>query len=182
VAATAAQRVFGGTGSALVAGLVVLSTVGSLNGTFMTSPRVFYKMADDGLFFRSVGAVHPRFRTPHVAVLLYLGLGVLGIATRTFEQLAQMFVLGSWPFWALAVAAVFLLRPDPAGPPVRRSWGYPWLPAAFLVVSLAMLINGAVRRPTQTGVSFLIIFSGIPAYYAWRAVQARRGKAGTAKA
>ncbi len=179
VAATAAQRVFGGAGSALVAGLVMLSTVGSLNGTFMTSPRVFYKMADDGLFFRSVGAVHPRFRTPHVAVLLYLGLGMLGIATRTFEQLAQMFVLGSWPFWALAVAAVFVLRTDPAGPPVRRGWGYPWLPAAFLVVSLAMLINGAVRRPTQTGVSFLIIFSGIPAYYAWRAVQARRARVGT---
>jgi len=65
---------------------------------------------------------------------------------------------------------------------VRRSWGYPWLPAAFLLVSLAMLINGAVRRPTQTGVSFLILFSGIPAYYACRAVQNRRARAGAAEA
>jgi APA family basic amino acid/polyamine antiporter len=115
-------------------------------------------------------------------VLLYLVLGVLGISTRTFEQLAQMFVLGSWPFYALAVGAVFVLpRSSPTGVPVQRSWGYPWLPAMFLLVSLAMLLNSAIRRPTQTGVSFLILFSGIPAYYAWRAVQARRVSAGSAE-
>ena len=183
VAADSARRVFGAAGTALVSALVMVSTLGSLNGTFMTSPRVFYKMAGDGLFFRSVGAVHPRYQTPYMAVLLYLVLGVLGISTRTFEQLAQMFVLGSWPFYALAVGAVFVLpRRDPAGVAVRRSWGHPWLPAGFLLVSLAMLINGAIRRPTQTGVSFLILFSGIPAYYAWRAVQARRLKARSAEA
>jgi APA family basic amino acid/polyamine antiporter len=182
VAATAAGRVFGTAGTALVSALVMVSTLGSLNGTFLTSPRVFYKMAGEGLFFRSVGAVHPRYRTPYMAVLLYLVLGVLGISTRTFEQLAQMFVLGSWPFYALAVGAVFVLpRRDSAGVPVRRSWGYPGLPAVFLLLSLAMLINGAIRRPTQTGVSFLILFSGVPAYYAWRAVEARRVRAGTAE-
>ncbi len=176
VVATAAESVFGASGSALVAGLVMVSTFGSLNGTFLASPRLFYSMAVDGMFFHSVAAVHSRYQTPYVAVLLYMVLGIVGVMTRTFEQLAQIFVLGSWPFYALAVAAVFVLRrrhPDIAPP--YRSWGYPLAPAGFLIVSVAMLVNGAIQRPVQTAVSLGILLPGVPAYYGWRALQARRG-------
>jgi len=180
VAARAAERVLGSAGTALVAALVMLSTFGSLNGTILASPRVFYSMAADGLFFRSVAAVHPRYRTPYVAVLLYLVLGILGVATRTFEQLAQIFVLGIWPFYALAVGAVFVLRRRRReGPPAYRTPGYPLVPAAFLLVSVAMLLNGLIQRPAETAASLGVLFLGIPAYYGWRTLQARRaGRAG----
>jgi len=177
VAADAAEHALGGWGASLVAGLVMVSTFGALNGSILTSPRVFFTMADDGLFFRSVAAVHPRYRTPYVALVLYMLLGLAGIATRTFEQLAEIFVLGIWPFYALAVGAVFLVprrRPDLAS--LVRAWGYPVLPAAFLLVSAAMLANGVVRRPAQSAISFGVIVLGIPAYFGWQAVQRRRAR------
>jgi basic amino acid/polyamine antiporter, APA family len=175
VAATAAERVFGTPGKTLVAALVMLSTFGSLNGTLLTNPRLFYAMAEDGLFFRKVAAVHPRYQTPHVAVLLYLVLGIVGVTTHTFEQLAQIFVLGIWPFYALAVAAVFVLhRRRPRDAALPRAWGYPLLPLAFLIVSAAMFVNGIIQRPAQTAISLGVLLLGIPAYYGWRSFEARR--------
>lgn len=177
VAASAAERVFGSAGRFFVAALVMLSTFGSLNGSLLSTPRVFYAMARDGLFFRAIGEVHPRYQTPHLSILLYLGLGILGIATKTFEQLAEIFVLGTWPFYALAVGAIFRLRPrylGEAGDRVYRVFGYPWVPAGFLVISVALIVNGAIQRPAQFGLSLGILVLGIPAYQVWRVVQARR--------
>ncbi len=173
VAATAAERAMGGRGAALVALLVMTSTFGSLNGSILTSPRVFFALAEDGLFFRSVAAVHPRYRTPYVSLLLYMVLGLAGIATRSFEQLADLFVLGIWPFYALSVGAVFLMprrRPDLAN---CRGWGHPVMPIAFLLVSAAMLANGLVNRPFEMSLSAGIILLGVPVYFAWRALVRR---------
>ena len=178
VAATAAERAIGPRGAGLVAALVMLSTFSSLNGSVLTSPRVFFAMAEDRLFFRSVATVHPKYRTPFVALLLYLVLGLIGVTTRSFEQLAEMYVLGIWPFYALAVGAVFLVprrRPDLAS--LCRAWGYPVLPAAFILVSIAMVASGAVTRPLETGVGAAIILVGVPVYYAWRALGKRRAAA-----
>ncbi|HSC30500.1 MAG TPA: amino acid permease [Gemmatimonadaceae bacterium] len=178
VAATAAERAIGPHGAALVAALVMISTFSSLNGSILTSPRVFFAMAEDRLFFRSVATVHPKYRTPFVALLLYMVLGLIGVTTRSFEQLAEMYVLGIWPFYALAVGAVFLVprrRPDLAS--LCRAWGYPVLPAAFILVSIAMVAGGAVTRPLETGVGVAIILLGVPVYYAWRALGKRRAAA-----
>ncbi|HEX7023226.1 MAG TPA: amino acid permease, partial [Gemmatimonadales bacterium] len=182
VAADAAERVFGQPGRLLVAALVMLSTFGSLNGTILTNPRVFYSMAEDGLFFRSVAAVHPRHRTPYVASLVYMLLGIAGVMTRTFEQLAQIFVLGIWPFYALAVAAVYVVRRRrPGAVPPYRTWGYPWVPAVFLVVSAAMLINGVLSRPAESAISLGVLALGIPAYYGWRTWEGRRLRQGASR-
>jgi amino acid transporter len=118
------------------------------------------------------GAVHSRGRTPYVALLLYMSLGLAGDATRTFEQLAEIFVMGIWPFYALGVGAIFLVprrRPELAR--LRRSFGYPVLPAAFILVSAVMLANAAVRRPVEMAISAGIVALGIPAYFLWRATQ-----------
>ena len=88
----------------------MLSTFGTLNGTLLTSPRVFFAMADDGLFFRKVASVHPEFGTPYVSILLVTGLGIVFVMLRTFEQLADTFVTAIVPFYALAVASIFVLR------------------------------------------------------------------------
>jgi amino acid transporter len=174
VASDAARRVFGAPGASLVAALVMIATVGALNGSILTSPRVFFSMAEDGLFFRSVAAVHSRYQTPHFAITVYTVLGLAGVATSTFEQLAEIFVLGIWPFYGLAVGAVFFVarrRPDLI--PLWRSFGYPLVPLAFLLVTVAMLANGLVRRPMESAISFGIILLGIPVYYVWQAMRAR---------
>jgi basic amino acid/polyamine antiporter, APA family len=173
VAADAAMAVFGPVGASLVAGLVILSTFGALNGVTMTGPRVFFAMARDGLFFRPVAAVHPAFGTPHVAIGLAAGLGILYVSVRTFEQLAEAFVLGIWPFYVLCVLAVFLLRRRrPRAPRPYRAWGYPVVPVLFLLASLAMLGNALVRQPLSTLLGFGIILSGVPAYRLWNRLRA----------
>jgi basic amino acid/polyamine antiporter, APA family len=174
VAADAASKVFGPVGASLVAALVILSTFGALNGVTLTGPRVFFALARDGLFFRPVAAVHPVFGTPHVAIALAAGLGIAYVSVRTFEQLAEAFVLGIWPFYILCVMAVFLLRrrrPDAARP--YRTWGYPWVPALFLLASLGMLGNALARQPLSTLLGFAIILSGVPVYRTWTRLRAQ---------
>jgi amino acid transporter len=169
---TAGTTIFGPLGAALVSALVVLSTFGSLNGAVMTGPRVLFALADDDLFFRPVAAVHPRFRTPHVAILLAALLGIGYVSVRTFEQLAESFILGIWPFYLLSVMAVFLLRwkrPDLHRP--YRTWGYPVVPILFLLASLAMLGNALIRQPGPTLFGFGVILAGVPAFYLWRLIR-----------
>ncbi|HKK27558.1 MAG TPA: amino acid permease [Gemmatimonadota bacterium] len=169
VAADAATVVFGRAGASVVAALVMLSTFGSLNGSMMTGPRIFWAMADDGLFFRPVAAVHEKWRTPWAAILLASGLGIGYVSFRTFEQLADAFILGIWPFYALAVAAVFVLRrrrPDAERP--FRTPGYPWVPLVFLLASLGLLANATIQQPVSTLLGFGLILLGAPAYWVWR--------------
>jgi amino acid transporter len=168
VASDAVSVVLGGVGASMVAGLVLLSTFGALNGTMMSGPRVFFALSRDGLFFRRIGAVHPRGRTPHLAVSLVTALGVAFVSVRTFEELAEAFILGLWPFFMLAVLAVFRLRKArPELPRPYRTWGYPFVPAAFLFVSGIMLLNALFADPTSALFSFGVIASGVPVYWMW---------------
>ncbi|MBI4538449.1 MAG: amino acid permease [Gemmatimonadetes bacterium] len=169
VAADATATIFGQPGRSVAAALVMLSTFGAINGTLMTGPRIFYAMADDNLFFRRVAAVHPRFRTPHIAIILAAALGIGYVSIRTFEQLAAAFVLGIWPFYALAVGAVFRLRRRRELQPPYRTPGYPLVPILFLLSAIAILANALVEQPGSTLLGFAIILAGIPVYYARRA-------------
>jgi amino acid transporter len=171
VAATAADRIplFGGAGGSVVSGIVMLSCFGSLAGSMITGPRIFFAMADRGLFFRAIARVSPRYQSPSVAIWLAVVLGVLYVLFNDFQQLADKFILGIWPFYALAVAAVFVLRRTrPDLPRPYRTWGYPVVPILFLLASVAMVVNALVTDPVNTGVTFGIILLGIPVYYAWR--------------
>jgi amino acid transporter len=169
VAADTATRIFGQMGAAIVAALVMLSTFGTLNGSMMTGPRIFWAMADEKLFFKPVAAVHTKFRTPHVAISLAALLGILYVSLQSFEELADQFILGIWPFYALAVAAVFVLRrqrPDAVRP--YRTTGYPIVPLIFLIASIAMLGNALFTEPKTTLICFGVILAGIPVYYIWK--------------
>ncbi|NJD20747.1 MAG: amino acid permease [Gemmatimonadetes bacterium] len=174
VAADAAERVMGRVGGSAVAAMVMLSAFGALNGSTITGPRIFWAMADDGLFFRKVAAVHPRFNTPHVAIALCAGLGIFYVSFQTFEQLADAFVLGIWPFYALAVWAVFILRKkEPDVPRTYRTWGYPVTPLLFLAASLYMLGNALFMQPVATGIGAALILSGIPVWWIRARLRAR---------
>jgi APA family basic amino acid/polyamine antiporter len=136
----------------------------------MTGPRIFFAMADRNLFFRVIARVSPRYQSPSVAIWLAATLGVIYVLFNNFQQLADKFILGIWPFYALAVAAVFVLRRTrPDLPRPYRTWGYPVVPVLFLVASVGMVVNALWTDPINTGITFAIIATGIPVYYARKA-------------
>src|SRR2546428_190601 len=173
VAADAAQAVVGRVGVTLVSLVVMIATFSTLLGSMLTAPRIFFAMADAGLFFRSVARVHPRFETPSMAIVLTACLGIAFVLARTFEQLADQFVVAIFPFYALAAAAVFVLRrrrPDLPRP--VRVWGYPAVPFLFVLASLVILCNALLEHSCATVLAFGGILLGIPVYYIWNRVRA----------
>ena len=176
IAATAAERItiFGTAGGAVISGVVMVSCLGALTGSMMTGPRIFFAMADRGLFFRAIARVSPKYQSPSTAIWLATALGVIYVLLNDFQQLADKFILGIWPFYALAVAAVFVLRrtrPDLERP--YRTWGYPVVPLLFLLASVGMVLNALVTDPVNTGITLGIIVVGVPVYYGWRALTGR---------
>jgi amino acid transporter len=169
VAADVARHVLGAAGGALVAALMAVSTFGSNQSGMMTDPRVFFAMAQDRLFFRSVGAIHPRHRTPHVAVAL-IGLGgILYLYVRNFEELVGTLILGLWPFLALSVAAVIIQRRrDPARPRPYRVPLYPAVPLFFLVACVGIFANSFREQPRFTILNLAVLVAGLPIYLLWR--------------
>lgn len=169
IAATVAERLIGPIGQAVIAAAVMVSTFGTLNGSMMTGPRVFFAMAEDGLFFRRIAAVHPRYGTPAAAIGLSAALGVIYVSSQGFAQLAEGFVIGIWPFYALAVAAVFVLRRrQPALPRPYRVIGYPLVPLIFLVASVYLLGSYALTEPGVFALNVGVIAAGAPVYWWWR--------------
>jgi amino acid transporter len=180
IAATAAERIplLGRSAGAAISAVVMLSCFSTLIGSMMTGPRIFFAMADRGLFFQTIARVSPRFKSPSVAIWLATGLGVIYVLLNDFQQLADKFILGIWPFYALAVGAVFVLRrARPDLPRPYRTWGYPVVPLLFLLASVGMVVNALWTDPANTGITFGIILAGVPAYFAWRAWTSRGSEA-----
>jgi len=167
IAADVALRLVGQWGVLVVGIAVVLSTFGTLNGSLLTAPRIFFAMAADGLFFRSLAAVHPRLKTPYVAIALNAALGVTFVLLRSFEQLADTFITAIVPFYALAVAAVFRLRARPGYAPAFRVPAYPFVPALFILAAFYLLgsalIDASSRWPTAA--VLLVTIAGVPVYH-----------------
>lgn len=168
IAADVALRVVGQGGVAFVAAAVVVSTFGTLNGSMMTGPRVFYAMAEDRLFFRALAKVDPVYNTPSRAIAMSMVLGVVFVSVRGFAALADQFIIGIWPFYALGVLAVFVLRRrDPDRERPYRTWGYPVVPGVFLLATLYLLGSYLVTEPALFFASFGVIATGIPVYWLW---------------
>jgi len=167
VAADVASRLLGAPGVIFVASAVMLSTFGTLNGSVLTAPRIFFAMADDGLFFRKVAAVHPRFQTPYVAISLTAALGIAFVLLGTFEQLADTFVIAIVPFYALGVASIFVLRKRRGYDPSYRVPLYPVVPVLFVLATIFLLLNAVIDPSSRWGTLgvFAAILVGIPVYY-----------------
>ena len=167
VAADVAERVLGAGGLVFVSATVMVSTLGTLNGSTLTSPRIFFAMADDRMLFRKVAEVHPRFQTPWVAIALTATLGILFALARDFEQLADTFVIAVVPFYLMAVASVFRLRKHAGYDPSFRVPFYPVTPWIFIVATLFLLGNSVVDEGSRWGTLavFGVILLGVPVYY-----------------
>ena len=166
VAADTMRTLFGPTGAVLVSVFIAISTFGALNGSTLASPRVFFAMASDGLFFRRIAAVHPRYKTPHVSILLTALLGMALVLSRSFEDLTNTFVIAIWPFYALGVAAIFPIRARLAGSPrAALLSGSSVAPIVFIAAVIGFVGNAFVHEPISTGVTFAIILAGVPVYF-----------------
>jgi amino acid transporter len=169
VAADVAMKLIGPAGVTFVAITVMLSTLGTLNGSILTNPRVFFAMAADGLLFKQVASVHRKYETPYVAITLTAVLGIIFVMLRTFEQLADTFVTAILPFYALGVASIFVFRKrnSPDYKPSFRTPLYPFTPIVF-VLATAYLLGNAMMDPGSrwpTLAIFGVILVGIPVFY-----------------
>lgn len=175
ISADTLGAIFGQAGVSFIAVVVMVSTFGSLMGSMLASPRIFFAMADDRLFFRPIAAVHPKWGTPYVAILLACGLGIAMVMTQTFEQLTDTFVLAMWPFYALSVAAIYRLRKSQ--PHLSRPYkvvGYPFVPAVFIAAATYLVINALITDPKWTSITFAVVLAGLPVYYLWFSDRERR--------
>lgn len=168
IAADTMSAIFGPIGVSIVSVVVMISTFGSLMGSMVASPRIFFAMADDNLLYKPVAAVHPKYHTPYIAIILATVLGVAMVMTQTFEQLTDTFVLAMWPFYALSVAAIYRLRKSQ--PHLNRPYkvvGYPYVPAVFIAAAVYLVVNALWTDPLWTGITFGVVLLGLPVYYIW---------------
>lgn len=177
VAAEAMRAIAGQTGASVVAGAVLLTTFGALASAALCDPRVVFATAQEGLFFRAVGRVHPRFETPYVAVLLSGVLAVAGIWARSLEQLAAQFVLGLWPFYGLMIVALLRLRATrPTAERPYRVPLYPWVPLGCIAGSLVLLVGSFIELPGVSALNMGLIAVAFPIYFAWQALKRRQAR------
>ena len=168
ISADTMGALFGQIGVSFVSVIVMISTFGSLMGSMLASPRIFFAMADDKLLFEPIARVHPKWNTPYVAITLAMILGVAMVMTQTFEQLTDTFVLAMWPFYALSVAAIYTLRKSQ--PNLNRPYkviGYPVVPAVFIAAAIYLVVNALITDPKWTSITFGVVLLGLPVYYLW---------------
>lgn len=192
VAADAADALLGSGGAALMSALVIFSTFGALAGIILAGPRVYYAMAQDGLLFAAFARVHPRYRTPHLAIALQAVWSSLLVATGTYRALFTRVVFTEWIFFALVAAGLILIRrraarstgsqpvplvgaplaaPDGAPPsalhPDYRIWGYPVVPIIFIGACAAIVVSHVRAQPADAAIGLALVFAGLPVYYFW---------------
>ena len=166
ISADTMGSLFGQVGVSFVSVIVMISTFGSLMGSQLASPRIFFAMADDNLLFKPIARVHPKWNTPYIAISLASVLGVAMVMTQTFEQLTDTFVLAMWPFYALSVGAIYTLRKSQ--PNLQRPYkviGYPVVPAVFIAAAIYLVVNALITDPKWTSITFAVVLLGLPVYY-----------------
>ena len=170
VAAASMAAVFSPAAARVVALAILISIFSATNTTALTTPRVFYAMAADGLFFKRLAEVHPRFGTPAIAIVSSSAWSIVLALSGTFEDLLTYVIFVGWIFYALAAGSVFVYRrrqPDRFRP--YRVPGYPWTPLVFILAAGALVANTVFAAPRDAAAGLGITLLGAPAYFIWRA-------------
>ena len=169
VAPVVMRRLLGPAGGIAVTVLILVSTLGSTHGSILTGARVTYAQARDGLLFRFLGRVHPRYETPAVALWSQLALSITALwLLKGFAEMADAFVFTMWIFYGLAAAAIFVFRARrPDAPRPYRCWGYPVIPALFILAAIVMTAMSIYQDPRHTLPWLGLLAAGVPVYYVW---------------
>lgn len=169
VAADAADALIGHGGSALLAVLVMISSLGALTGIVLTGPRVYYSMAHDGLAIAWLGYVHPRYHTPSHAIVAQGVWSSVLAATGAYQTLFTRVIYTEWLFFALMAAGLFVLRRRGGYAPPYRTWGYPAVPLLFIGAALTIVVNQVYRQPAEAFGGLGLVAIGAPVYYLFHA-------------
>lgn len=170
VASDAISVVLGPLGGTLIAATIFISTFGTTGIYTLTAPRIYYAMANDGVFFKKVAEVHPKYHTPVLAIVLQSCWAILLlIFWGTFESLISYVVFTDWIFFALTAFSIFLFRKRrPNADRPYRTLGYPFTPLFFVLISFLFVVYTFFEKPSEAiaGLSFLAL--GVPIYFMWK--------------
>jgi len=168
VAGDLAEKTMGSLGGTLIALVIMISSAGAANGAILTSSRLYFAQARDGLFFRKVAEVHPRFGTPSFSILLQGIWSAMLAVSGSYEMLIAYALFAMWAFHGMAVFSVLILRRrDPGRARPYKMWGYPVTPLLFVLFALWFVLNTLITRPVSSSASALIMAAGVAAYYVW---------------
>jgi APA family basic amino acid/polyamine antiporter len=168
VGADVAGRVLGSAGGKLVSLIILMSIIGTLNGCFLTSPRIYFAQARDGLFFRKFAAVHPRHQTPGFSIIAQGVWASALLLSGSYESLIDYAMFGLWLSYGAMVAGLIVLRirrPELARP--YRMWGYPVTPVLFIAITAWFLGNMLLTRPVPSLIGLGLTLAGVPVYFLW---------------
>ena len=169
VAASSAEKTIGALGATLVALTILISTTGAANGATMTSPRVYFTQARDGLFFRKLGEIHPKYLTPAVSILTQGLWASFLAATGSYLTLVSYVLFIAWIIHAFTVLGLIVLRrKHPEWERPYRVWGYPWAPLLFVAFAVWFVVITLVGKPESSLAGIAILVAGVPTYYWWR--------------
>ncbi len=168
VATAVLGQIFHSGGAGLMAAAILISTFGCANGMSLAGARVYYAMSRDGLFFKSVGKLHPRYNTPAVGLLVQAAWATMLCISGSYSQLLDYIIFAVLVFYILTIAGLFVLRfkkPDAARP--YKALGYPLLPALYIVLASWICVVLLRYKPQYTWPGLVLVLLGIPVYLFW---------------
>ena len=165
----ASTQLFGPTATFFISGTIMISIFGCLSASILYGPRVFFAMAQDRCFFKSMQYVHPRYRVPTKAIVWQGIWSSLLCLSGTYQDLFEYVVFALVIFWAATGLAVIILRSkQPETPRPYKAWGYPVLPILFVLINLGVFFNTILAQPVQSLIGLFILIAGVPAFFYWR--------------
>jgi len=172
IAERAATMLVGPAGATFVALTVVVSTFGCNAAAILAGSRLLFAMATDGIFFPAAKRVHPKYRTPHVAIVGLTIWSTILALSGSYEQLFTYVMFASLLFSVATGLALFRLRRTmPDRPRPYRTWGHPWVPAVYILGATAFVLNTLMERPFESLAGLGLVALGLPAYWYWRGQQ-----------
>jgi APA family basic amino acid/polyamine antiporter len=169
VAAEMMRRVWGAGGANAVSVAAMISIFAALNGSILTGSRVPYAMARDGLFFKSIGEVHPKYFTPATSIIALSAWSMILILSGGYDQLFTYVIFASWILYGMATASVIVLRfKRPDMPRPYRAVGYPVIPIIFVLVAIALILSTLQKSPRESLLGLGIMATGIPFFMYWK--------------
>jgi basic amino acid/polyamine antiporter, APA family len=161
-AAEVAGVLMGKSGAVIIASLIVICTFGALNGCIISYPRIYFRMAQEKVFFKKAGNVHPAFRTPHIALIYSAIWSCILLVSGTFDQITNLIIFASYAFFALGAFGLVLMKMK--GVITSKVIGYPVIPYIIILFCIALIINTIITQPTASGIGLFLVLSGTPFY------------------
>ena len=188
-AADTMRALLGPAGGTFIAAGIAISTFGFLDLVILVTPRVLQAMAADGVFLPRLAVLHPRYRTPALAIVVESAWAIVLTLTGTFTQLVDYVSFGDWIFFGLTVAGLYrlrardagtqrLLRAPPRAAPGFRVPGYPWTPAIFVLAAILVVVSSIRANPRNAAIGTALLLLGVPVYLWWRRPPAASNRAG----